>query len=134
MESKWPLMLIAFGLVFLLGLTISGLESNNVIKHWDKRRCEFAVMAAAGFFKEDGDGRSKTRFAADNFEFCMKRYVDTFMSVLMATVSAIMIKQIYFKTGSMDMMNGLRQMANTLYSELSKYVESCLPPVKASGV
>lgn len=124
MESKWPLMLIAFGLVFLLGLTISGLERNNVMKHWDKRRCEFAIMAAAGFFKEDGDSRSKTKFAADNFEFCMRSYVDKFMALLMAPIGAMMSKQMDLASGSMDMMNGLRQMANTLYGELSKYVDS----------
>ena len=123
MESKWPLMLIAFGLVFLLGLTISGLERKNVMKHWDKRRCEFAVMAAAGFFKEDDDSRSKTQFATDNFEFCMKSYVDKFMALLMAPISAMMSKQMDLTTGSMDMMNGLRQIAQTLYSELSKYVD-----------
>lgn len=123
MESKWPLMLIAFGFVFLLGLTISGLERKNVMTHWDKRRCDFAVMAAAGFFKEDGDSRSRTQFAADNFEFCMKSYVDKFMAVLMAPVNALMSKQMDLTAGSMDMMNGLRQIAHTLYTELSKYVD-----------
>lgn len=94
------------------------------MKHWDKRRCEFAVMAAAGFFKEDADSRSKTKFAADNFEFCMRSYVDKFMALLMAPISAMMSKQMDLTAGSMDMMNGLRQMANTLYSELSTYVDS----------
>jgi len=93
------------------------------MKHWDKRRCEFAVMAAAGFFQENADPRSKTKFAADNFEFCMKSYVDKFMSVLMAPISVMMSKQMDLTAGSMDMMNALRQTAQTLYSELSKYVD-----------
>jgi hypothetical protein len=123
MESKWPFMLIAFGLVFLLGLTISSLERTNVMKHWDKRRCDFAVMAAAGFFKEDHDPRSRLEFASENFNFCMKSMVDKFITVLMAPIGAMFEKQVNLTNSSLDTLNTIRSIANTLYNTLSSYLE-----------
>jgi hypothetical protein len=84
MDSKWPFMLITFGLLFLLGLTISQLERNGVMRNWDKRRCEFPVMTAGMFFKPNDDPRSSAQFASDNFTFCMKQYVDNFIELAFA--------------------------------------------------
>ena len=123
MESKWPFMLIAFGLVFLLGLVLSGLERTNVMKHWDKRRCDFAVMAAAGFFKEDADPRSRTEFAKDNFQFCMGTFVDKFLTTLMVPVSAMFEKQVNITENSMGVMTSIRMIAQTLYNTLSSYLD-----------
>lgn len=123
MESKWPLMAIAFGLVFLLGLVISGLERTKVIKNWEKRRCEIAVMAAAGFFKEDSDSRSRTQFAKDNFEFCMKTYVDKFVAILLAPVTLFFDKQANLASSSMGAIDMLRSMAQTMYEALTSAME-----------
>ena len=73
MESKWPFMLITFGLLFALGLTIANLEKTVVMNNWTDRRCDLPVMAAAAFFKPDGDPRTGSGFATDNFEFCMPK-------------------------------------------------------------
>uniref|UniRef100_A0A6C0KMX8 Uncharacterized protein n=1 Tax=viral metagenome TaxID=1070528 RepID=A0A6C0KMX8_9ZZZZ len=123
MESKWPFMLIAFCFVFLLGLVISGLERNNVIKNWDKRRCDLAVMAAASFFKEESDPRSRTEFAKDNFNFCMGTFVDKFTTLLMTPVVAMFEKQVNLTDSSMGVLNSIRSIAQTLYNTLSSYLE-----------
>jgi hypothetical protein len=102
------------------------------MNHWDERRCEFAVMAAAGFFKGDSDSRSKTQFAKDNFEFCMKSYVDKFMTTLMTPVTALLDKQMDATSSSMDVLNSLRDLTQSLYSELSKYVEGFYRKFNAS--
>jgi len=122
MESKWPFFIIAFGLVFLLGLVISRLERTNVMKHWDKRRCDFAVMAAASFFKEDSDPRTRTQFAKDNFEFCMGTFVDKFITALMAPVGAMFQKQVNITDSSLGMLNSIRDIAQTMYNALSSYL------------
>jgi hypothetical protein len=82
MESKWPFILLTFGLTFALGLTIASLERDGVMNNWDSRRCDFPVMVAAMFFKPESDPRASTKFAQDNFNFCMKSYVDKFMNLL----------------------------------------------------
>ena len=84
MESKWPFMLITFGLIFALGLTISKLERTSVMNNWTDRRCELPVVMAASFFKPADDPRSTGEFAKDNFDFCMKSFIDKFMTIFMA--------------------------------------------------
>jgi hypothetical protein len=37
---------------------------------------------AAMFFKPDSDPRTSGDFAKDNFDFCMKTYIDKFMTLL----------------------------------------------------
>ena len=36
MDTKWPFMLIAFGLTLALGLTIASLERTGVMNNWDE--------------------------------------------------------------------------------------------------
>ena len=78
MEDKWPFMLITFGLLFALGLTIANLERTTVMNQWTDRRCELPIMAAAAFFKPESDPRTSSAFAADNFEFCLQTTVEKF--------------------------------------------------------
>jgi len=69
MDSKWPFMLIVFGLIFALGLTIASLERTSVMNNWANRRCELPVVTASMFFKPDSDPRTKGDFSKDNFNF-----------------------------------------------------------------
>lgn len=123
MEAKWPFFLIAFSLIFALGLTIAGLERSGVMNNWKTRRCELPVMTAAMFFKPDSDPRTKSEFASENFEFCMKTYVDKFMTLLMAPVNMLFGKQADIASSAVGMVDTIRQIAATLYNTLSSYLE-----------
>lgn len=123
MEAKWPFFLITFSLIFALGLTIAGLERSGVMNNWQTRRCELPVMTAAMFFKPDSDPRTKSEFASDNFEFCMKTYVDKFMALLMAPVNMLFGKQANIASSAVGMVDTIRQIAATLYNTLSSYLE-----------
>lgn len=123
MEAKWPFMLIAFGLIFVLGLTIAKLEKTTVMNNWTNRRCDIPVMAAASFFKPHSDPRSSGEFAKDNFDFCMKTYVDKFTTLLMGPVQALFSKQVNIASSGMDGVNTLRGIAGTLYNTLLNVLE-----------
>jgi hypothetical protein len=123
MEAKWPFMLIAFGLVFALGLTIAKLEKTTVMNNWPKRRCEIPVMAAASFFKPDTDPRGSGEFAKDNFEFCMKTYVDKFIALFMSPIQAIFSKQVNVAASGVDSVNTLRGITSTLYNTLLSFLD-----------
>ncbi len=116
-------MLIAFCLVFALGLTIAGLERTSVINNWSSRRCELPVVVSGMFFKPNSDSRTKSQFAKDNFDFCMKSYVDKFMNLLFAPINAIFGKQANVAGSAIDMVNTIRTIAQTLYNTLSTYLE-----------
>jgi hypothetical protein len=123
MEAKWPFMLIAFGLVLALGLTISKLEKTSIMNNWTKRRCELPVMAAASFFKPDNDPRSSGEFAGDNFDFCMKTYVDKFTAFFMKPLHAVFSKQVNLASSGVEGVNTLREITSTLYNTLLSFLD-----------
>jgi hypothetical protein len=132
MDAKWPFMLITFGLLFILGLTIAGLERSNVMKNWDKRRCELPVMAASTFFKPDSDARTRTEFAKDNFSFCMKSSVDKFMQLLMHPINTIFGKHMDIASSALDSMNSIRNITQTMYNTLLGFLDQYYRKFNAS--
>ena len=123
MDSKWPFMLITFGLIFVLGLTIAGLEKNGVMNNWDSRRCELPVTVAAMFFKPDSDPRTGSDFAKDNFNFCMKSYIDKFMNILMSPINALFGKHAGLAGSAIDIVNTVRKIASSMYAAFSTYID-----------
>lgn len=115
-------MLITLGLLFALGFVISRLERTTIMKNWSNRRCELPVVMAAMFFKPDNDPRSKGDFAKDNFDFCMKSYVEKFVNLLMAPINAIMGKQGNLAGGAVGMVDTIREIASKLYNTLLSFL------------
>ncbi len=132
MDATWPFVVLTLGLFVGLCLTIASLERTGVMNRWSDRRCDLAVMVAAPFFKPDTDPRSSTQFATDNFEFCMKTYVDRFMELFSAPLNAVLGKQVNLATGASGMMNSIRNIAQTLYNTFSSYMEEYFKKFKAS--
>ena len=123
MESKWPFMLITFGLLFALGLTIANLEKTSVMNNWTDRRCDLPVMAAAAFFKPDADPRTGSDFATDNFEFCLQSTVDKFISLFMGPINALFGKQVGVAGDAVNAVNTARSIAQTMYNAFLSYVD-----------
>ena len=123
MESKWPFMLITFGLLFALGLTISQLERTNIMKNWAENRCDFPIVTLGMFFKPEDDPRSTNEFAKENFSFCMKSVVDKFMEVLMAPINTIFETQVNVAGSSVSMLNIIRSVTAKMYEVFSKMME-----------
>jgi hypothetical protein len=132
MESKWPFMLITFGLVFALGLVISGLERSSVMNNWTDRRCELPIIMTAMFFKPDSDPRSKGDFAKDNFDFCMKSVIEKFMTILMAPINALLGKHMNLATSASDGVSTVRNIAQKLYNTLLGFLDQYMRRFNAS--
>ena len=132
MESKWPFMLITFGLLFLLGLTISNLEKTSVMNNWTDRRCDLPVMAAAAFFKPESDPRTGSGFATDNFEFCMQSVVEKFMTLFMGPINKIFGQQVNVAGDAVNVVNTARSMAQTMYNAFSSYVNDMFKKFNSS--
>lgn len=125
-------MLIAFGLVFALGLTIASLERTGVMNNWDKRRCELPVAMAARFFKPDWDPRSKGEFANDNFDFCMKTYIDKFMALLMTPINALFGKHANLAGDAIGMVDTIRKIAASMFNALLGFLDTYFRKFNAS--
>ena len=132
MESKWPFMLITFGLIFALGLTLSKLERTSVMNNWDNRRCDLPVIAAASFFKPEDDPRSGSDYAKDNFNFCMKSFIDKFMTLFMAPINALLGKHMNLAASTGDAVNVVRNIAQKLYNTLLGFLDQYMRRFNAS--
>lgn len=124
MEEKWPFIMLVVALLFGLGFVMASLERTTVMQHWEKRRCQLPVMVAARFFKPDNDPRTPSQFSGDNYEFCVKSFVDRFMEAFMAPITAIMGKQMNMTGDTMNMLNTVRTMAQNMYTAFSSYLAS----------
>jgi len=132
MDATWPFVVLTLGLFVGLCLTIASLERTGVMNRWTDRRCDLAVMVAAPFFQPDTDPRTSTQFATDNFEFCMKSYVDRFMELFSAPLNAVLGKQVNLAEGASGMMNSIRNIAQTLYNQFAAYMDVYFQKFKAS--
>lgn len=132
MEAKWPFILLAFGLIFLIGLLLATMERTAVMNNWEERRCEIAIMMASRFFKPESDPRTNDQFADDNFNFCIKTYVDKFMALFMAPINVLFSKQSDVTGNALGAINTIRKMVQTMYNEFSAYLASYFKKFNAS--
>ena len=132
MDATWPFVVLTLGLFVGLCLTIASMERTGVMNQWTDRRCDLAVMVAAPFFTPDTDPRTPTKFATDNFEFCMKTYVDRFMELFSAPLNAVLGKQVNLAGSASGMMNSIRNIAQTIYNTFASYMEGYFKKFKAS--
>lgn len=123
MDRFWIILLSIICLLFIVGYIISTLERNTIIENWSSRRCGLPVMVASRFFKPDSDPRTPSEFSNDNFEFCMKSYVDKFMALLMKPINAIFGKQVGVAGNAMGMMGTLRTITQTVYNAFASYLD-----------
>ena len=121
MESKWPFIMIVFGLLLGLAYTMVSLQRDTVINNWTTRRCDLPVMVGGSFFKPDMDPRTPSDFARDNFNFCMKAYVDQFMSLFTGPINLLFGKQLNVATGAAGVFNNIREISTNLYNGFVKY-------------
>jgi len=124
MEAKWPFILITFSLFVGLGFMIANLERTGVINDWENRRCDLPIMTAAFFFKPDNDVRSASDFASENFSFCMKSYVDSFINFLAKPVASVFEQQLGASTNAMGAMNMLRALVANIYKAFTSMIGS----------
>ena len=123
MEAKWPFMFILFGLLFGLGFTIATMERSVIMNDWENRRCDLPIMTAAYFFKPDTDPRSKEQFASENFEFCMKSFVDKFINLFAGPVSTGFSNQVDTASMATNVINATRTIAANMYNSFITYIE-----------
>lgn len=116
-------MLITFGLLFALGLTIANLERTTVMNEWTARRCELPIIAAAAFFKPESDPRTSSAFAADNFTFCLQTTVEKFITLFMAPINALFGKQVGLTGDAMNMIGTVRNLAQNMYNAFLSYMD-----------
>jgi hypothetical protein len=124
MEAKWPFILITICLFAALGFMIARLERTGVMNDWKNRRCDLPIMTAAFFFKPEDDIRTASDFASENFSFCMKSYVDQFISFFAKPITTVFEKQLGATMNATSLMNKIRAMVAMMYGAFAKMIGS----------
>jgi hypothetical protein len=124
MEAKWPFIMITLILFVALGFMIASLERTGVINNWSSRRCDLPIMAAAVFFKPDDDVRTASDFASENFTFCMKSYVDKFISFFAQPISSVFEKLLGSSVNATGALNMIRALVANMYKAFTKMIGS----------
>jgi len=123
LEAKWPFLLLTIVILFGIGYAISTVERVSVMNNWTDRRCGLPIMIAAAFFKPDNDMRTSAEFAKDNFSFCMKSSIDSFLTLFMTPIHALFEKHVDAAGNAVNMVNVVRGIAQTMYNAFSSYLE-----------
>ena len=124
MEAKWPFLVLLLFFTGLTGYVISQVDRGRILANWDAERCDLTVMLAARFFKPDADPRTPGAFAADNFDFCVKKHSEAFMALLMAPLTALLGQQASAAGGAMNALQQVRTITQRLTAAFTEYIGS----------
>jgi hypothetical protein len=73
------------GLTVILTIGLAGVitvaHRVNISENWEEKRCDPYIIPIASFFKPSNDERTPSQFAADNFDFCQKVYIQNTIRV-----------------------------------------------------
>jgi hypothetical protein len=122
----WPILILTIGLTAWIGYSFVSLERDTVMKNWDTLRCNPLMMFAAPFVKPDADPRTESKFAGDNFSYCIKTAAQSALAVALAPFTALFGQQLSVGEMFGQIMNGLRAFIKALYDAFLSFIEPFL--------
>ena len=130
-----PLILTTIVFLGVFSATVIGLQLEDIRGNWDKRRCETMVISMAHLVPDGKDPNvDPTKFATDNFFFCMNKLVDTSLTSSLDPVTGAINAQIDLANPIAASMNYLRSNAKSLLDPLNKMVQSLWDSAKVVAI
>jgi hypothetical protein len=122
--NNWTLALLVFMFsgVFAVLLGLSNVE--EVRNNWSQRRCDLDILVTAQMYKPTDDPRSGGEFAAENFTFCTRSIMVSFIEMMLAPVYVMLNQQLNVAESINGMLNSLR----TVQANFMKGFTSLLDP------
>jgi hypothetical protein len=112
-----------FSGVFAVLLGLSNID--EVRNNWSQRRCDLDILVTAQMYKPSDDPRSGGEFAAENFTFCTRSIMISFIEMMLAPVYGMLNQQLNVAESISGMLNNLR----TVQANFMKGFTSILDPV-----
>lgn len=130
-----PLILTTIVFLGVFASTVISLQLEDIRGNWDKRRCETMVISMAHLVPDGKDPNvDPTKFATDNFFFCMNKLVDKSMTSSLDPVTGSINAQIDLANPIAASMNYLRSNAKSLLDPLNKMVQSLWDSAKVIAI
>jgi hypothetical protein len=106
--------------IFFIGIFLyayANLQIEEIRGEWDKRRCETLVMLLANMVPTDPE-IDPSAFAADNFQFCVGKIIDSSLSIMLQPMMTSFSTQIDATKPISNAMNNLKKSAFSLLTPL----------------
>lgn len=130
-----PLILTTIVFLGVFASTVISLQLEDIRGNWDKRRCESMVISMGHLVPDGKDPNvDPTKFATDNFFFCMNKLVDKSMTSSLDPVTGAINAQIHLANPIAASMNYLRSNAKSLLDPLNKMVQSLWDSAKVVAI
>ena len=130
-----PLILTTIVFLGVFASTVISLQLEDIRGNWDKRRCETMVISMAHLVPDGKDPNvDPTKFATDNFFFCMNKLVDKSMTTSLDPVTEAINAQIDLANPVAQSMNYLRSNAKSMLDPLNKMVQSLWDSAKVIAI
>jgi hypothetical protein len=107
-------------LLFGVGLVFAQTDRQEVMAHWDKRRCDLTVILASNLYKPVNDPRSTTTFATENLKFCTNKIIKEVFTVALNPFLALVGQQLEFTNVLQGVMANIKGMIAKFFSSFSK--------------
>lgn len=119
----YPLFFITVLLLFGVGLVFAQTDRQEVMAHWDKRRCDLTVILASNLYKPTSDPRSTTTFATENLKFCTNKIIKEVFTKALNPFLALVGEQMKFTKVLEGVMANIKGMIAKFFSSFSKILE-----------
>lgn len=122
LHNGWVLAAMVLGLTVGLSFMMVGLDIEAIKENWSEKRCDLDVIMTGFLYKQGSDERSATEFMSENFQFCIKDTVQSFLKILMTPVFSAFNVQLNLAEGVVMIMNVLRNLKSEMLNSFMKII------------
>lgn len=109
---------IVVGIVFVwiitLGIILGSTSLEQLKANWGEEQCSLAGLFFAGMVKPEGDARTPSQFANDNFKFCAGQKAAKHLNTMFAPLLGVFDKQMSAADTLGDVMDAFRKTLTTM--------------------
>jgi hypothetical protein len=133
MEAKYLFVILNLTLFFGLLSVLGESTRKDVMAHWGQRRCDFDVLMSSFMYKPDGDQRTASQFASDNFSFCISSKSTNYLQSIFGSLFKVLNTQMEASDVMTNVFKVLRTQLNSIYKPFSSMMSRFFVKFKQVG-
>lgn len=131
--NNWTLSFLIFVMTSFFAILLAQSNIEEVIKQWSERRCDIEIMVTAHLFKPKDDVRTGGEFAAENFQFCVRKTFRQIITTALIPVFMMLNQQLDVTESINEVLNRFRVMMANLIDGFMKLLDPFFKRFKTTG-
>jgi len=131
--NNWSLSFLIFVMTSIFATLLAQSSVEEIMKQWNERRCDIEIMMTAQLFKPKDDTRTGGEFAAENFQFCVKKTFREIITLALTPVFMMLNQQLDVTESINEVLNRLRVMMSKMMDGFLKILEPFFLRFQTSG-